>query len=383
MINYKGPDGQEDMPYLLTPGPVTTSRGVKFAMLADWGASHAEFTALLQNMQASLKNIAGCDDSYECVLIAGSEFVGIEATLGTFTPSKRKKTLVVANGASALHASHMMQRMGRHMTLLESQETAPIDSDDVAAALDADRNITHVWVVHSESSSGFINPISDIASVVKARGKILLVDAYATFGGIPIDMVATHIDVLVAGPHMCLESAPGVSFVIAKRDLLLASKAESHSASLDLFEHWQAFETTGRMNATPPTHVLAALRESLRELQAEGGVKARAQRYRNLAESFNTRLRALGFSVLKAASDAAPLVHTILAPADPLFDFDRFAAKLLSRGFAIAPGALKSKGSFRVATIGQIDEKLVLELISSIESAMAELDVRSFAPAKD
>ncbi len=383
MTEFKGPDGQEDMPYLLTPGPVTTSRSVKFAMLADWGSRDAEFVSLVQNNIATLKKLAGCDSSYECVIMQGSGTSGIEAALGSLSPSKRKKTLIVANGAYGQRAMEIMQRIGRSHLLLDKSELTLLKPEDIAKALDGDRNITHVWVVHCETTTGLVNPLSDIALVVKSRGRILMVDAIASFGALPLDMAADKIDVLIASPNKCLEGVPGFSFVFAKRDLLMAAKGECHSLVLDLFEQWQAFEATGQFRFTPPTHALVALQQALRELDSEGGIKAREHRYRGMADTFNTRMKALGFSLLLSSADAGPIVQTVLSPADPKFNFQTFYEKLRAKGFTIYPGKLARVNSFRVGTIGRINEKLIIALISAIETVMTDMDVRSFAPAKD
>lgn len=383
MTNFKGPDGQEDMPYLLTPGPITTSRGVKFAMLADWGSRDPEFVQLVRHLIADLKALAGCDDSYECVLMQGSGSFGIEAALGTLTPSKRKKTLIACNGAYGQRAVQMMERLGRHHVALNKSELKPLKPDDIAKALDEDHNISHVWVVHCETTTGLVNPLAEIASVVKSAGRILMVDAMSSFGALPINMVTDTIDVMVTSPNKCLESVPGFSIVFVKRDSLLAAKGESPSLVLDLFEQWQSFEATGQFRFTPPTHALVALAQALRELLEEGGIKRREQRYRANADTFNTRMKALGFSMLLSTDDAGPILQTVLSPADSNFNFNSFYDRLRDKGFAIYPGKLTRFGSFRVGTIGRIDEKVIIQLISAIESVMADMDVRSFSPAKD
>ncbi len=383
MTHFKGPEGQEDMPYLLTPGPITTSRGVKFAMLADWGSRDSEFVNLVQNLNSALKTLAGCDSNYECVFMQGSGTTGMEAALGTLSPAKRKKTLVASNGVYGQRAVQIMERIGRNHVALNKSELKPLKPEDIAKAMDEDRNITHVWMVHCETSTGVVNPMSEIASVVKSRGRIMMVDAMSSFGALPISMVTDNIDVMVSSPNKCLEAIPGFSFVFAKRDLLMAAQGASPSLVLDLFDQWQKFEATGQFRFTPPTHALVALAQALRELHEEGGVDGRGQRYRAAANAFNTRMKALGFSMLLSSTDSGPIVQTVLSPADPKFNFKTFYSKLRAKGFAIYPSALTRFESFRVGMIGQVDEKLIIQLISAIESVMADMDVRSFAPARD
>ena len=91
---FTGPEGQEHMPYLLTPGPLTTSQGVKRAMLADWGSRDIEFRALVKEIRTSLHRLAGCNAEHECVIMQGSGTFAIEAALGSFCPAEGGKTLV-------------------------------------------------------------------------------------------------------------------------------------------------------------------------------------------------------------------------------------------------------------------------------------------------
>jgi 2-aminoethylphosphonate-pyruvate transaminase len=379
MSSFRGPDGQEDMPYLLTPCSVTTSRGVKFAMLADWGPRDPEFLSLVKTTLLSLKKLAECDDGFECVIVQGASGSGVEAALGSFTPTKRKKTLMVSNGASGQRAIQTMQRIGRNHVVLNCNAYQPIAPAIIAKALNEDRNITHVWVVQCETSTGVVNPIADIAREVKSCGRIMMVDAVAGFGALPVQM--GFIDVLVSSPNRCLESIGGFAFVIARHELLLAAKGECHSLVLDLYEQWSHFENTGHMRNTAPTHALVALHQALRELSQEGGVEGRSQRYRKTADALITRIKALGFSSLLPAHESSPIVQTILAPRDAKYTYAKFAEKLRLHGFVVHPGVLGGRESFRIGTIGKVDDKLIAQLITAIEAVMSEMGVRNFAPA--
>ena len=159
-MQFNGPEGQEDMPYLLTPGPVTTSRGVKLAMLADWGSRDIEFKGYVKHIRRELLRLAGCDASYECVIIQGSGTFAIEAALGSLAPRKRKKTLVVANGAYGERAAQILEKLGRPVERVSKSDTAQIKPAHFTRHLDADATLTHVWLVHCETSSGIVNPLT-------------------------------------------------------------------------------------------------------------------------------------------------------------------------------------------------------------------------------
>ncbi len=380
MNAYKGPDGQEDMPYLLTAGPVTTSRAVKIAMLADYGPHDDEFRNAVRFVRNELKRIAGCDESYDAVLQQGSGIFAIEAAIGTFCPARRKKTLVICNGARGEQTAQMFERIGRPFLRLTYRETTMPRASDVAKALDEDKSISHVWLSHVETSTGMLNPLVDVAQVVKARGRVMMVDATSSFGGVALNVLESGLDVLVSTANRCLEGVPGVSFVIAKRDHLVAANAQCHSLALDLNAEWRSLEDSGQFRFTPPTHAVVALREALRELKIEGGVEGRNKRYQHNTETLRERLKALGLSLALEDAYISPVVQTILSPRVATFDFKRFYEALHERGFAIAPGHLAQKQSFRIGCIGKVDEKVMQQLVVAIEQVLNAMDVRSFAP---
>ena len=380
MSAYKGPDGQEDMPYLLTPGPVTTSRGVKFAMLADYGAQDPDFMTSVRFVRNQLTRIAGGGE-VACVLLQGSGLFAIEAAIGSLCPARRKKTLVVVNGADAEEAAQMMERIGRPCVRLSYRESSVAKASDIESALNDDKNISHVWLTQCETSTGMLNPLEEIAAVVKRLERSLIVDARMTFGGMAIDMEALAIEALITQADGCLESVPGIAMVLAKRSALEAAKDQSHSQVLDLHAQWQVQEAGHGFRSTPATHAVMALREALQDFENGGGVQGRAPRYRKNAEVLRERLKALGLQLFLADADASPIVQTVLAPRAATFEFKRFQDSLHARGFAIAPGALSNRASFRIGCVGPFDDRLMQQLASAMEDILNDMDVRSFAPA--
>lgn len=378
---FKGPPGQEDMPYLLTPGPLTTSRSSKIAMLADFGAQNEEFRAIVGEVRRELKRLAGGDDSHECVLLSGPGAYAVEAALGGFSPAKRKKTLVVVNGRAGEQAVAMLTTMDRPHAVLEKADGAVATAEDVAAMLQADNDITHVWLTHCEATSGAVTAVEEIGKLVRERNRVFMVEALHSFGALPLDMVKDQIDVLVTTASGCLEGVPGFSIVIAKRDLLIASEGKSHSVALDLAAQWKAQEASNQMSFTPPTHAVVALRQALRELETEGGIGMRRARYQRNAEELITRMRAMGFTPLLPDTEAGPIIQCFLCPRDSKFVFTDFAEHLRQRGFEVAPGVLSKRASFRIGTMGQVNDKVIKALAKAVEAVLKEMDVQEFSAA--
>jgi 2-aminoethylphosphonate-pyruvate transaminase len=376
---FNGPEGQEDMPYLLTPGPLTTSRGVKLSMLADYGSRDIEFRDIVKGIRSGLLKAAQCDATYDCVIMQGSGTFAIEAALGCFCP-KDKKTLVVANGAYGDRAAAILTRIGRPNLKIDKGDSAAPTVEDVVTMLESDTDISHVWMIHCETTSGIVNPIAEIGHAVKQRGRVFMVDAMSSFGALPLDMTATQMDVMVSSSNKCIEGVPGFSYVLVKRALLEASKGMCHSVVLDLFEQWKGLEANGQFRFTPPTHALVAFHTALKEFEAEGGVAARGNRYQRNAQALLKGMREMGFSTLLSDNEAGPIIQTFLTPRDPNFDFEAFYEALRSRGFAIYPGKLTKRPSFRVGTIGKVDEKVMQGVLAAIKDVMASMNVTDFAP---
>ena len=377
---FPGPEGQEDMPYLLTPGPLTTSRTVKLAMLADWGSRDVEFRKIVDGIRKRILELANCDRRYECVIMQGSGTFAIEAALGSLCPDKRRKTLIVANGAYGDRAANILERIGRPYFKIDKGDSAVPTVEEVVTMLDADKSISHVWMVHCETTSGIVNPIEEIGQAVKLHDKVFMVDAMSSFGALPIEMAASNIDVMVSSSNKCLEGVPGFSYVVLKRDLLEASAGACHSVVLDLFEQWRGLEANGQFRFTPPTHALVAFDQALKEHEQQGGVIARGTRYARNADALVAGMTEMGFSTLLDETTSGPIIQTFLTPRDPNFHFEKFYEALRQRGFTIYPGKLTKRPSFRIGTIGQIDERVIAAVLDAIRDVLAELGVKDFTP---
>jgi 2-aminoethylphosphonate-pyruvate transaminase len=317
------------------------------------------------------------------VLMQGSGTFAIEAALGSFTPTAEEDgtTLVVINGAYGTRCAKILDRIGRPNVTLDVGDSRAPTPEELGEAIEADEAIGTVIVVHCETTSGIVNPLPELAEAVKSRGKKLIVDAMSSFGAIPLDMAEMDIDVMVSSSNKCIEGVPGFGYVICRRDLLEGSRGRSHSIALDLHDQWQAMEANGQFRFTPPTHALAAFHQALMEHAAEGGVKARGERYWANRDVLVAAMRDLGFRTLLSDETSGPIIQTFLTPADSNFKFEPFYEALRLRGFAIYPGKLTKQDTFRIGTIGQIDETVMRQAVAAIRDVLAEMGVTTGAPA--
>ncbi|MCS0500868.1 2-aminoethylphosphonate--pyruvate transaminase [Ancylobacter mangrovi] len=368
-------------PYLLTPGPLTTAATVKQAMLRDWGSWDGDFRALTAELRRRLLAlIDDRDGAFDCVPMQGSGTACVEAMLGTLVP-REGKVLVLANGAYGLRAAQILRYLGRAHTLIDKGDYLPPRGEEVAAALDADSAITHVLVIHCETSSGILNPVREISEAVYARGRKLLVDSMSAFGAVPADVNALRYEALVSSANKCIEGVPGFGFVIARKSELEAAQGNCHSLSLDLHDQWKVMEKTGQWRFTPPTHVVAAFIEALHLHEAEGGVAGRGARYANNRDVLVAGMRAAGFETLLAERWLSPIIVTFFCPADPNFSFPRFYDLMKAKGFLIYPGKLTAVESFRVGCIGHFDAHVMRAVVEAACRSLEEMGVASAAPA--
>jgi 2-aminoethylphosphonate-pyruvate transaminase len=370
----------EGEPYLLTPGPLTTSLTVKQAMLRDWGSRDRDFIALNARVRERLVRIAGAEETHVCVPLQGSGTFVVEAMLGTLVPP-HGRLLVLVNGAYGERMVRMARRHGRPVVALTTPEDQPNDPAALERALAEDRAITHVAAVHCETTSGILNPIERIAEVTAEAGRRLLIDAMSAFGALPLDAREVPFEAVAASANKCLEGVPGVGFALVHREALPAAEGNAPALSLDLHDQWSTMERTGQWRFTPPTHVLAALDQALEQHDAEGGVGGRATRYRANRRILIEGMRALAFETLLPDQLQTPIIVTFRMPADPRFVFEDFYDRLRDRGYLIYPGKLTVAPSFRIGCIGRIGPDEIRGALSAIRATLAGMGVASGTPA--
>ena len=363
---------------LFTPGPFTTSRTVKQVMLRDVGSRDFEFIELVRDIRRRLLALGGVAGAgYEAILMQGSGTYAIEAVVSSCLPPDGKM-LVVINGAYGRRIAQIASVLRIPTVLLTyPEDVRPAPQDDVAAKLKGDPAITHVVIVHCETTSGVLNPVKEVGQVVKDFGRTYFVDAMSSFGGVPMNLKECGVDYLVSSANKCVEGVPGFAFVLARREALLATQGYARSVSLDLLAQWKGLESDGQFRFTPPTHVLLAFHQALVELEQEGGVEARAARYQANYRTLIAGMRQLGFMEYLRPEDQSHIITSFRYPEDPTFDFNEFYRRLNDKGYVIYPGKVSEAQCFRIGTIGRIFPNEIHDLLGAIARVMTEMGLRS------
>lgn len=355
---------------LLTPGPLTTSRGVKAAMFGDWCTWDDDYHRIVQAIREKLVKLATTSQGYSSVLMQGSGTFAVESVLGTVVPEDGK-LLVLVNGAYGQRMAEIALRLRIPVIVNDSGELAQPSLTLLRDTLQDDKAITHVAVVHCETTTGMLNPVKQIGEIVKHYGRVYIVDAMSSFGGIPMDVSAIGADFLISSANKCLQGVPGFGFVIARSKELEKTRGWARSLSLDLYDQWKTMEKhPGKWRFTSPTHVVMAFAEALQELDDEGGIEARHSRYQANQRLLVAGMQELGFRCLLPHEIQSPIITAFLNPQHPLYDFRKFYDELKKRGFVIYPGKVTFVDSFRIGTIGAINTSDIERLLAAIRESI-------------
>lgn len=365
---------------LLTPGPLTTSLQTKLAMLRDWGSWDASFISVTAAVRQSLLRIIHGDASHVVVPLQGSGTFSVEAAVAAIVPTNGH-VLVLDNGAYCKRAAKLTTMMGRRCTLLPFADDQAVSPATLKETLATDPSITHVVLIHCETGAGVLNPLQAIADVCAEFDKGLIVDAMSSFAALEIDARKTRFDALIAASGKCLEGVPGIGFVFIRRAILDACEGRSQSLAMDLYDQHVYMEKTGQWRFTPPTHVLVALAEAIKQFEAEGGQPARLARYTKNCHTLVQGMQALGFRAFLDPAIQAPIIVTFHAPTHPNYEFRKFYDAAKSRGFILYPGKLTQVETFRVGCIGAITHVEMEQAVHAVALALKDLGIASGASA--
>ena len=359
-------------PYLLTPGPLTTSLRTKQSMLRDWGSWDADFNSITGRVRERLLQIVHGSGTHECVPLQGSGTFSVEAAIGTLVP-RTGHVLVPQNGAYCQRIARICRVLGRRLTTIDYAENTQVAAADIERALRADPSITHVALVHCETSTGILNPLEEVAQVVSRHDRGLIVDAMSSFGALEIDARNTPFDAVVAASGKCLEGPPGMGFVIVRREALERCEGNCHSLALDLYDQWVYMQKTTQWRYTPPTHVVAAFDSAIAQYLEEGGLGARGARYAQNCRTLIEGMARLGLKSFLPAAIQAPIIVTFFAPDSPRYVFKDFYNAVKAHGYILYPGKLTTVETFRVGCMGQLGERGIAGAVEAVGKVLAAI----------
>lgn len=361
---------------LFTPGPLTTSMTVKGAALADLGSRDSEFINVVSQIRKKLLDLAHADRPYyDSVIIQGSGTFGIESVISSAIPDNGM-LLNIINGAYGKRISQIARIHSIAVVELIYKETMIPKMNDIEDLLNKYPQITHISVVHGETTTGLLNPLAPIGELAAKYKKSFIVDAMSTFGGYDFNVKELNISFMISSSNKCIEGIPGFSFIIAKTSELTSCKSNKRTLSLDLFSQWEGLNSNGQFRFTPPVQVLLAFNRAIEELEMEGGIKARERRYSDNNTLLTIGMKNLGFRLFLSDDVRSHIITSFLYPDDPEFSFEKFYSKLNEKGFIIYPGKLGEIDCFRIGNIGKIYLDDIEKLTDAVEEVLHELKIK-------
>ena len=370
-MHEKSMKSENRNPYLLlTPGPLSTSPTVKETMLKDWCTWDNDYNDLVQEIRKEIVKLASKSHEYTSVLMQGSGTFCVEAALGTFIP-RNGKLLVLANGAYGERIAKIAEVLNIDHVVLRFPENKQINEETVLGKLKSQPDITQIAMVHCETTTGMLNPVSRISTLAKMYNKVFILDAMSSFGGIPIDMEKENIDILISSANKCIQGVPGFGFVICKTVLLDQARGNARSLSLDLHNQWKTMEDNhGKWRYTSPTHTVRAFYQALKELKQEGGIVKRYQRYKENHSLLVQGMLSMNFDCFLPSIFQSPIITSFRYPANEAFTFRGFYKQLKDQGFVIYPGKVSDEDTFRIGTIGHVFPQDIKHLLSAIKNSI-------------
>ena len=353
MINYK----------LLTPGPLTTTDTVKQEMMVDhctWDNDYKQITQWIRKELLELAHVS--EEEYTAVLMQGSGTFGVESAL-TSSVGKKGKLLILANGAYGERMEDIAKHAGMNYAILHFRYDEVPDAKKVEETLAADPAITHVAMVHSETTSGILNDIESVAKVVKGAGRVFIVDAMSSFAGVEIPVADWGIDFIISSANKCIQGVPGFAFIICRLSELKKCEGNAVSLSLDLYDQWKGMYD-GKWRFTSPTHVVLAFAKAIREMKEEGGIPARNRRYTQNNAFLIEEMEKLGYHTYIDKEHQGPIITTFFYPENCNYTFAEMYEFIKARGYAIYPGKVTEAETFRIGNIGEIYHEDIEKLIA-------------------
>lgn len=357
---------------LLTPGPLTTTDTVKKEMMFDHCTWDDDYKEITQKIRRDLLRIAGVsEEEYTVVLMQGSGTFGVESVI-TSSVGDQDKILVCTNGAYGERMAEIVRKAGKQLVVYSEHYDRVPSAEKVKELLAQDPAITHVGIIHSETTSGILNDIESVGKVVKEAGKTYIVDGMSSFGGVEIDVAGIGIDFIVSSANKCIQGVPGFSYIICKKDALMRCEGISKSVSLDLYDQWVTMNKDGKWRFTSPTHVVLAFAKAMEELEEEGGIAARAKRYRDNNKQLIARMEKMGIRPYIDGAHQGPIITTFFYPENKNFSFDEMYHYIKDRGYAIYPGKVTDADTFRIGNIGEIYSEDIEKVCDIMETFFRE-----------
>jgi len=355
---------------LLNPGPsVVTDRIHRAVGGPDLCHREPEYSDIFDRVRRKLLKLAGVEEGWALVMLAGSGTAAMEAMTGAATRPGRK-LLICCNGIYGERISTIATRLGHNVTLVSSADLTPIDPQAVAAALDADPLIDAVAVIHHETTTGLLNPVQEIAAVAKERDVLVLVDAISSFGAEDLTIPGSGIDFVASTSNKCLHGLPGAAFIlVSPRGQQRIAEVPPRSLYFDLSGYLKA-QANRTVPFTPAIPAMYGLDAALDELEDEGLAHRQAY-YQARMDYLDREFSRLGLEPRVAVGHRSRSVRSL--PLPPGVQYADLHDRCKKAGYIIYGGLGEAaKTSFRVCALGALTIEALEGFISTLTGIVSK-----------
>ena len=354
-----------------TPLPERVIRAASRPMINHRGP---EFVELLGEITTGMQSVLRTRN--DVLLFPASGSGGLEAAVVNMV-SPGERALFCSMGSFGQRWIDMATGCGVEVIPLVAPPGRSISPDDVEQALDANPDITTVFVTHNETSTGVTNDIPAIAEVVKRHGKLLCVDSVSGAPCLPLDVDELGIDVVVCGSQKGWMAPPGLTMIGVSPAALDKSKNARLPRWYFDFIREKKMQDQSQTATTPPVSVMYAIQEGLRIIQEEG-VESGWERHARIGNMIRAGVEAMDLSLLAQAPHYSDTVTAIVNPGESPDDLKAFTGLLRTRyGVVLAGGQGDLRGKiFRIGHLGYIGDGDVYVILEAIEKALADTGIR-------
>ena len=352
---------------LMIPGPVTTSKTVKYEVAKDNGSRDDSFVERIKYIRKNILKLVNANNkNYSTVLMQGSGTFANESVLGSLPNNTYLG--VFSNGIYGDRLYDIAKTLNIKSEIINFDHAKQINKEMVEPYI---KKFSHIAMVHNETTLGTLNDIENIAKLTKKNNKVFIVDAISSMGGIPIDIENTNIDYLIGTSNKCLHSFPGLSIIVGKKSLLQEYKT-SKSLSLNLYDQWMEFEKTNQFRYTPPVQIVNSLHASICELLSDGGVEARHKKYKKFNEIVRYEIEKFGMKSIVDKSSQGPIVSSFYYPYKN-FSYKELYKRLLKHNIIIYTAQYKNEDVLRLGNIGHINENELYYILEKIKQEISSM----------
>jgi aspartate aminotransferase-like enzyme len=359
--------------YLFSPGPTMLPQDIMLKM-AEPIIHHreAEYKRMFREVREGLKYLFQTEN--EVLVFTSSGTGAMEGTVSNLL-SSGDKALVIRGGKFGERWGEICEAYGIEVKSIDVEWGEAVNPELVAECLEGDPSIRAVFTQASETSTGVMHPIKEMAEITRSYEEtVIVVDAITGIGVFDMPMDEWNLDVVVSGSQKAIMLPPGLSFVaLSEKAWRLVDRSNLPKYYFDFRGEVKSAEKN-QNTFTPAITLVIGLRESLRRIRQEG-LEAVFARHDLLARATREAVKALGLQLLAAESPSNALTAVKIPEEIGASEIkDRFFEEF---GITVAGGQDRAKGKIiRIAHLGYYGRLDMVMVISALEMLLKEMGCR-------